>query len=58
MKDAAGSKNSVRIRQNSNGFRIYIDGELKSNSEEDLFDLTSVDSTRSLSLNESIQQAL
>ena len=45
MKDAVGSNNSVRIRQNNNGFRIYIDGELKSNSEEDLFDITSVDST-------------
>lgn len=45
MKDAVGGNDSVRIRQNSNGFRIYVNGELKSNSEEDLFDLDSVDSS-------------
>ena len=30
MKDAVGKNNSVRSRQNDNGFRIYIDGVLKS----------------------------
>ena len=45
MKDAVGGNNTVRVRQNSNGFRIYVGDTLKSNSEEDLFDLDSVDST-------------
>ena len=45
MKDAVRKNDSVRIRQNNNGFRIYVDGVLKSNSEEDLFDLDSVDTT-------------
>ena len=38
------AKDTVRIRQNSNGFRIYIDETLKSNSEDDLFEIESVDS--------------
>ncbi len=45
MRDALGSKDTIRIRQNNNGFRVYVNGDLKSNSEEDLFELDSVEDT-------------
>ena len=38
-----GKKDTLRIRQYDNGFRIYVDGVLKSNSEGDLFDIESMD---------------
>ena len=39
MLDALGKKDSLRIRQNNNGFRVYVNGTLKSNSEDDVFDI-------------------
>ena len=41
--DDLGRKESLRLRQNSDGFRIYLDGKLKSNSEEDFFTLDDED---------------
>ena len=37
--DDLSKKESLRLRQNSDGFRIYLDGKLKTNSQDDLFTL-------------------
>lgn len=44
IRDALGKDDTLRIRQNENGFRIYADGTLKSNSVDDLFEVD-VDAT-------------
>ena len=37
--DSLGKGEALRITQNTNGFRIYLDGRLKTNSEDDFFTL-------------------